>query len=72
MWILDRIDDGIACLECTSTKNLKYVDLAEMPKGIKAGCALEFIAGKWEADAKKTESRKGRIEKMFKDVSRFV
>ena len=65
MWIVDQLEEGIVCLECTKTKELMYIDQSELPRGAAPGDAVKLVGGKWQVDKRETDERAVRISKLF-------
>ena len=70
MWVVDQIQEGVVCLECIKTKNLKYVKQNEMPKDIAVGSSLELVGGKWKINKDETKARKDRIANLFNKIKK--
>jgi len=75
-YIIDRIEDGRAVLECLETDESVDIDAMELPKEAKEGdvvCAVDCSDGNAEGetyiiDHASTEERRARLTKRMNDL----
>ena len=69
-YIIDRIEDGIAVLECMETNEIIELPRSELPKGCREGQMLtkdgDCYAIDHEATQKRRENMQSRLEKLLK------
>jgi len=68
-YIIDRIEDGIAVLECQTTYEIIEVPKSDLPKTAREGHVLvkagDFFAIDREATQKRRDDLKRRLEKIL-------
>jgi len=69
MFIIDRIEDGIAVIECRATKEIIELPKNTLPKGVREGQLLVKAGDTFtidhEAIQKRREELKKRLENIF-------
>ena len=68
-YIIDRIEDGIAVLECRTTGEIIELTKKALPKGIREGQMLQKIGDEFVIDKAGTEKRReemrGRLDRIL-------
>jgi len=71
MYIVDRIEDGIAVLECCETETELEVKKSALPKGIREGDVVKLIDGVYTIDREATEKLRNdmrtRLDRLFRN-----
>lgn len=62
---VDRIEDNVVVLEGIENNEIKEVDIALLPEGIKEGSILELNNDVYELDLNEEELRRKRIQEKF-------
>ncbi len=62
---VDRIEDNVVVLEGIENNEIKEVDIALLPDGIKEGSILELNNDVYELDLNEEELRRKRIQEKF-------
>lgn len=62
---VDRIEDNVVVLEGIEDNEIKEVDIALLPEGIKEGSILELNNDVYELDLNEEELRRKRIQEKF-------
>ena len=69
-YVIDRIEDGIAVLECMETNEIIELPRKELPKGCREGLMLTKDGDSYtidhEATKKRKENMQSRLEKLLK------
>ena len=61
-YIVDRIEENVAVLQNNETKQIKNINIEELPEEIKDGTVLKCINGKFFLDKETEEEISKRIE----------
>jgi len=64
-WVIDRIEEGWAVLENTSTLESINLPQSQLPEGVKPGDMLVRQNGKWYLDHAGTKSRAEDVHERF-------
>jgi len=65
MWVIDRIEEGIAVLENTETGEICELQRADLPKGCREGHVLKKEGTSFLADPEGTATRVKNIQSKF-------
>ena len=69
-YIIDRIEDGIAVLECLETNEIIEMPRNQLPKGCREGLMLQKEGDSYTIDhhatKKRRENMQSRLEKLLK------
>jgi len=65
VWVIDRIEEGIAVLENTATQEVLELPRKELPKGCREGYVLKKEGDCFVRDPEGTEARKKLIQEKF-------
>jgi len=69
MYIVDRIEDRIAILECCETETELEVKKSVLPKGVREGDVLNLVDGIYSIDREATEKMRNdiraRLDRLF-------
>ena len=70
-WIVDRIEEDLAVLENTESREIVYHPIINLPEGTKDGDAFIKKAQHFEADtSEETAARSQRIREKFSKLKR--
>jgi len=61
-YVVDRIEDGIAVLECIQTNEVIEMPRGELPKGCREGLMLQKGSGGYAIDQEATKKRREMIQ----------
>ena len=64
-WVIDRIEEGWAVLENTTTLETISLPIKNLPRGVNPGDTLINQNSKWYKDEAETEARAKRIQERF-------
>ena len=67
-WIVDRIEENIAILEQTITKEKREIDITTLPFSLHEGSILIFEKGNYILEEEKENKRRKEIEERFKKL----
>jgi len=67
-WVIDRIEDGWAVLENTSTREVISVHATKIPDRAKPGDTLLNYKSKWLINLADTKARAERVKARFSQV----
>jgi hypothetical protein len=70
VYIIDRIENGIAVCECMESGSMLEIAIANLPKGVSEGDAIRGDDGSYILDSAMTKQRKtemaNRLDRLFK------
>lgn len=69
-YIVDRIENNIAVLENTSTKNILEINIYKLPRNIKEGTVIIYSNNKYQIDLEEEKRRKMRIQEKFNKLKK--
>ena len=67
-WVIDRIEEGWAVLECSGTLESINVLVSNLPPGIKPGVTVVKLKNGWIINEADTADRAARIHKRFNRI----
>lgn len=65
MYIVDRIEDGIAIMEDIKNKSMIEIDISLLPEEVKESSVLEYCNGKYLINNDYENDRRRRLQDKF-------
>lgn len=67
-WVIDRFEENFAICENRETKEIRKININELPEDIKEGSVLKFKSNKYELDLEEEKKIEERISEKMKNI----
>lgn len=68
LWVVDRFEENFAICENRETKEIRKINLKELPENIKEGNILKLQSNKYELDLENQQNIEKRIAEKMKNI----
>lgn len=68
IWVVDRFEENFAICENRETKEIRKINLNELPENLKEGNVLKLQSNKYELDMEKQQNIEKRIAEKMKNI----
>ena len=68
IWVVDRFEENFAICENRETKEIRKINLKELPENLKEGNVLKLQSNKYELDLEEQQNIEKRIAEKMKNI----
>ena len=68
IWVVDRFEGNFAICENRETKEIRKINLKELPENLKEGNVLKLQSNKYELDLEEQQNIEKRIAEKMKNI----